>query len=190
MLRRVALAVAAALVLLPASATAATTDVSIGDDFFDPAATKVAQGDTVRWTNHGGSMHTTTGKVGLWDATLDEGQSFARLFPQAGSFGYLCRFHDEMTGTVRVPVKVSPASGSTTTVFTVTLGTSSAPSGFQYVVQKRKGTGAWSTYRITTASSVTFDPATNGTYSFRSKLQRISDGASSGYSPAKKVVVG
>ena len=96
-----------------------------------------------------------------------------------------------MTGTVKVPIKVSATSGTTSTTFTITMATTAATGSFVYDVQERIGTGAWTNYMTgVTAKSVTFKPSTTGTFSFRSRLRNTSvANASSGYSPKKTITV-
>lgn len=71
-------------------------------DFAHQNAT-VTVGSEVVWTNRDNAAHTTTGKGGDWDSgRLGNGQSFAFKFTKAGSFGYFCSIHTNMTGTITV----------------------------------------------------------------------------------------
>jgi plastocyanin len=76
--------------------------VTIGDDFFSPRSLTVTPGTSVTWTNQGEDVHTTTSTRGLWDRQLAPGRSFTRVFNRQGTFRYFCRFHDDMTGVIRV----------------------------------------------------------------------------------------
>ncbi len=77
--------------------------VAMRDNVFRPAVDTIAAGGTVTWTNEGTNPHTSTGQNGLWDSgVVNPGGSFARRFPQAGSFPYACTLHPGMTGTVVV----------------------------------------------------------------------------------------
>ena len=109
-------------------------------------------------------------------------------FRAAGTYPYHCAIHPTlMHGVVRVPILVAPASG--TTAFTLTL-TSGTAAGFTYDVQRRLGTGAWTTFRTgVTTATVTFKATAPGTYSLRSRLVRTSSHAASKWSPMKKVTV-
>jgi plastocyanin len=79
---------------------------------FDPAEVTIPPGGTVRWVNAEAVFHTVTSADtldvrtpnGLFDVVLDEqGETFSRRFPEAGTFPYYCQPHSEfMTGTVRV----------------------------------------------------------------------------------------
>jgi len=96
-----------------------------------------------------------------------------------------------MTGTVKVPIKVGPASGTTATTFTITMATTAATGNFVYDVQERVGRGAWMNYMTgVTAKSVSFKPSTTGTFSFRSRLRdKTVSGKFSGWSPKKTISV-
>jgi plastocyanin len=63
----------------------------------------VAVGGTVTWVNNGPSPHTSTSAAGGWDSGIvADGGSFPHVFPSAGSFGYICSLHPQMTGTIVV----------------------------------------------------------------------------------------
>jgi plastocyanin len=83
-------------------AVAATRRVAVHDNFFQPGTRKVEKGTRVKWVNRGQNRHTTTSRNGLWDATLDSGQSFSKRFRKLGTFRYVCEIHDGMTGRIKV----------------------------------------------------------------------------------------
>jgi hypothetical protein len=77
-------------------------------------------------------------------------------------------------------------------VFTVTVATVPAPTDFVYDVQKANPNGVWRDWMMgVTSISVTFDSSgwPEGTYRFRSRLHRLSDDASSDYSPNASIAV-
>jgi plastocyanin len=81
--------------------------VAISNDTFNPGAVTIPVGGTVTWTNNDGRPHTATGNG--WDSGgLNNGQTWSRTFKQAGTYDYLCVYHDNMVGTV----KVQAADGS------------------------------------------------------------------------------
>jgi plastocyanin len=196
-MRRIAVTMMACAFLagavLPASAATAT--VSVVDFAFSPKAIKIKQGDTVKWTNTGTRPHTATQDAPLslfTTGNIASGMTSAgKVLTAAGVYPYHCTIHPSMTGSIKVPVKVAPLSGTTATVFTVTVATQAAPSGFVYDVQEMAGSsGTWTAYRTgVMTSSVTFTAASPGTYSFRSILRKTSTGAKSKPSPAKAVTV-
>ena len=109
-----------------------------------------------------------------------------RFISAAGSASIA--IHAFMTGTVKVPIRVSPTSGTTATTFTITLA-SATQSGFTYDIQRKVGSGSFATWRTgVTTRTFTFRGSA-GTYAFRSRLHRTSNGATSGYSPAKTITV-
>jgi plastocyanin len=182
-----------ALTALPAGA--ATKTVAVVDYDFSPRTVKIAQGDTVQWQNTGTRTHTATQNAPL--ALFNTGNiapgttSAGTVLNAAGNYAYHCAIHASMVGSVKVPVKVAPTSGTTATVFTITVATQAALDGFVYDVQEKVGdTGAWTAYRRgATTAAVTFTATSAGTYSFRSSLRKLSTGAKSKPSPAKTVTV-
>jgi len=196
MRRSIALVLAASLFLLMAGeARAATVDISIVgvSAGFDPTAATGAIGDTFHWTNNDSITHTTTqnGPLSLWNSgNLAGGDSFSKAIDFAGSYPYHCSIHTSMTGTVKVPVQVIPPSGSVGTAFRVTVAAVAAPSGFVYDIQRRKGSGDWTAWKTgITSKSATFRPKASGIWSFRSRLRKTSNGAKSGWSPARSISV-
>jgi plastocyanin len=182
------------LALAAPAATAAPISISMVDDAFSPISQTVAQGGSVSWQNVGAAPHTATqdGPLALFNTgRVNSGATSSTVVVNAaGIYPYHCSFHPGMVGTLKVPVKVSPTSGTTATTFTVTVASQAAPSGFVYDVQRRIGTGSWSAYRTgVTSASVTFQAAAAGTYAFRSLLRKASTGAKSKPSPAKTVTV-
>ena len=78
----------------------------IVDDFFQESDIVVVKGTVVTWRNDGESPHSATGVGGSsehWDTGLVlPGQQVAHAFTAAGLFGYFCKVHEYMNGTVRV----------------------------------------------------------------------------------------
>lgn len=173
--------------VVPVSAT-----VAVGDFAFSPRTVSAARGSAVRWSFSGPSDHTATSSVGLWDSgRRAAGSTFTFPFFAAGTYAYRCRFHATMTGVVRVPVGVAPASGTTTDIFRVMWSSIIAPPGYVFDVQiRRPGSTAWSVYKTTTRSAETFTPTAGaGTYSFRSRLRSLDTGKASGYSAPASITV-
>jgi plastocyanin len=191
-----ALALSAALTVLVASpAQAVTKDISIVSRTagFSPATVTSAFGTTFKWTNDDSIIHTSTqnSPLSLWNSGhVDAGSTYSKVINYAGTYAYHCSIHTSMTGTIKVPITVSPSSGSTSTTFTITVAAVAAPSGFTYDAQKKRGSGAWTTLKSGfTTKSVTFRPSQTGTWSFRARLHKTSGGATSGWSPTKSVSV-
>jgi outer membrane protein assembly factor BamB len=169
--------------------------VTMTDNVYTPGDTiSHPIGYSVMWTNKGGNNHTVTDNqgMGLYDSgTIGKNKTFAFTFFAAGVYKYHCTLHT-MTGTVKAPVIVAPASGGVTTVFTITWATLIAPSGYVYDVQiKRPGNTAWFNWKMgVTTMSATFVPdGGTGTYQFKAHIKKTSNGKSANYSAAVSIVV-
>ena len=75
--------------------------VTIGDRVFQPGTTTITAGGTVTFRNADGDSHTATGGI-IDSGTLDPGAAYKKTFPNAGTYDFLCIFHPEMQGTIRV----------------------------------------------------------------------------------------
>ncbi len=80
----------------------AASRVSVVDNAFQPGRLRVQKGTRVKWTHKGSNPHTVTSDAGLFDASLNPGETFARKFRKKGRFPYHCEIHDGMTGVIRV----------------------------------------------------------------------------------------
>jgi plastocyanin len=195
-------AVAAGLFVLVLSwvapASAGTHTVSAKDFSFSPTPIRVPQGATVEWKNDGTFSHTATqdDSLDLWDTgTIAPGSTADSTMASAGAFLYHCKFHggnggQGMSGVVKVPAKVRPSSGKVGDTFTVTVSTANAPTGFVFDVQRKTGSGSWTRFkRGVKTKSLTFSPSAAGTYAFRSRLRRTSNGGASRFSPPARITV-
>ena len=91
------------LVFVAQRAFAAQWTVGIHPDGFRPSSIMVAVGDSVMWSNKDTNTHTVTFFNGMADSgDLNTNETFSFTFNQAGSFGYYCRYHSFMTGSVIV----------------------------------------------------------------------------------------
>lgn len=172
----------------------AGTAVTVSDNVFTPSRVDVNPGDTVVWTVAGPGSHTVTDSAGLGlfnSGLLSPGNSFAYSFFAAGTFQYRDPAFGQMRGTVGVRTRAVPASGTSTTVFTITWASVSAPSGYVYDVQIRRPGSTWTSWQTgTTIAQTTFVRDGNtGNYQFRSRLRRLSNGVASGWSPVAIIQV-
>jgi len=164
---------------------------------FIPDPANAPLGKTVGWVNSVHARHTTTGAapLSLWDSgDMIYRQKFAYTFTAAGQYPYLCTIHQlyNMVSSIRVRDQVNPPDGPAGTVFTITVATIPAPTDYVYDVQKKEPGGAWQDWMINvTSTNVQFDSTGKnpGTYGFRSRLHRVSDDASSDYSPPAAITV-
>ncbi|MFF0017249.1 plastocyanin/azurin family copper-binding protein [Streptomyces sp. NPDC005374] len=106
--------------LLPSGqASAAGYSVAMKGYAFSPASLSVPAGSTVTWTNYDTAPHdvkTTSGPLSIHSPMLNKGQSWSFTFTTAGSYGYVCTVHPDMTAGITVraaaPAPV-PARSST-----------------------------------------------------------------------------
>jgi plastocyanin len=86
------------------SGAAVTVDVK--EYAFTPSAVTITVGQSVCWANTGNMTHTVTqgsaGQIPLFNGNLPAGQTFVFTINVAGTFGYHCNNHSNMTGTVMV----------------------------------------------------------------------------------------
>ena len=172
--------------------------VDVTDHGFDPATVTAKQGQTVQWNfvDLSGNPH-----------SVADGTAMG-LFSSGGYGGYQVNYyryrvtaagrykvHDQyggFDGVIRVPLKVKPGAGGVSTGFKLTWATGAPPAGFVFDVQvKRPGTNTWVYWKNdTTLWTANFIPdAGPGTYRFRSRLRRVSNGAATGWSGAKAITV-
>jgi plastocyanin len=177
-----------------APAPAVTRTIAATNFTFTPAIATVAQGTIVHWT-FSGSTHTSTALMpaGYWNSgSRASGTTFERAFKHAGTFPYECSFHafQGMTGTVKVPIKVAPGSGSTSTSFTITWA-AAVPVGYAFDVQsKRPGATTFTTvFNDTVTRSTMRTLGMAGTWTWRARLVHTTNGQVSGWSPVGKIMV-
>jgi len=89
---------------VPSGCPSGSTQIAIGDLFFNPADITVPVGTTVCWTNTGQITHTATSDTGVFDSGfLANGDTFSFTFDTAGTYPYHCMVHPiQMTGTITV----------------------------------------------------------------------------------------
>ena len=98
----IAVAILAALASAPA-AMAADRSIDIAGFAFAPQSTTVNVGDTVTWANSDARGHTATADDGTFDTGTIAGNGTKSVtMSTAGSFGYHCKIHPEMTATLIV----------------------------------------------------------------------------------------
>jgi plastocyanin len=81
-----------------------TNTITVGNDFFTPAALSVPTGTAVTWQwVQGASEHTVTFDDGA-PGTRQSSGTFQRTFGAAGTFTYFCQIHGKqvMSGSVTV----------------------------------------------------------------------------------------
>jgi plastocyanin len=165
---------------------------------FIPDPVRIQVGQSIKWynpvdrTNH---TATSDAPLSLWDSgEIVVNQSYAFTFTAAGGYPYTCTIHERfnMVSSVGVAPLATPPSGPLGTVFTIKVATIPAPTDYVYDVQKKNPGGPWADWMVgVTTGTVQFDSTgfQTGFYQFRSRLHRVSDDASSNYSPAVAISV-
>lgn len=195
MIQRAALAAATLLIVSTASVSAAQTTVHVVNYTYTPNAPKIALSGSILWRNDSDMSHTVTANVpAVWPGSfgpLSPGKSASMAFFHVGAYPYYCIFHTQQKGSVKVKMSVSPASGTTSTNFTIRVATQNAASGFTHDVQRRKKGGTFSTWLSTTSQLVVFNPTPSqkGTWEFRARYRKTSTGETTGWSPTITVTV-
>ncbi|MET7732729.1 cupredoxin family copper-binding protein [Streptomyces sp. NPDC005402] len=99
--------------LLPSGqASAASYSVAMKGYAFSPASLSVPAGSTVTWTNYDTAPHdvkTTSGPLSIHSPMLNKGQSWSFTFTTAGTYGYVCTVHPDMTAGITVRAAPAPA---------------------------------------------------------------------------------
>jgi len=178
-----------------------TKYVSVTDGGFTPTSTSVAQGTTVQWNFFGPSANSVTDGRGLGlfaSGTVTPVNYFGFQYTAAGTY----KVTDGLShsSTVKIALKVSPTSGTTSTIFTVTWASAAPPSGDVFDARiaycaTTPCTASYSPWRTgMTAASGSFgngDPAWHGagTYFFRARLRNAASGKASGWSAARTITV-
>jgi plastocyanin len=101
---------------LPQPAVAATANVAVRDNRFEPLDLHIEPGDRVEWRASGFRAHTVTSdERGLFDSgSMRSGDTFSRRFNREGLFPYFCRFHGRRGGRGMSGVIIvgNPSGGS------------------------------------------------------------------------------
>jgi plastocyanin len=181
-----------------AAAPPAKATISVTNTALTPAATSVSAGGTVTWSIKQGS-HTITQKAPLklfTSGAKAAGSNYAFKFFAAGTYPYSVTGPKVLSGTVGVPVKLTPTTGTRNTFFNVRWSAADLPAGFgERIDVKEPGSSTWTNFvYLTPVHDATLIPSQwgnkTGTYSFRAKLVRGSNlNVSSGYSPIATITV-
>ncbi len=191
-------AVSCVFVALAAPVVAATAEVKIIDNKFDPENVQVAVGGTVHWSSDGTSKpHNVTqeAKIFTSGAPTSNPIDFSRTF-SAGTFPYFCFNHGSkgglgMAGVVEVPVTV--VSDPEGLAFTVIWATGATNTGSKHDIQFRIGSGTWKKWKTNTAAlkgvfgkdNQPVRVVSGKTYSFRARSKK--GDAASEWSPSTSI---
>jgi len=189
--RALVVGVLSAMLVTGTASAAVYRQVGISDYIgFAPYAMPINLDTYVGWHNSSTSGHSAIAHKfnWFWVTVPALGNSVYVKFQHAGKWTYYCNY-DDHTGEIQVSMNRYPLSGNLNTVFTITVATANAPAGYTHDIQKRKVGKPWAAWKSTTGMSVTFDPAKTGTFEFRGRFRRTSDGQSTGWSPVTSISV-
>ena len=88
-----------------AAAKADQTVNMVAGNKYDPAAVTIQRGQTVQWVNKDSQVHDVKFQQGESSPNVMQANAtWSRTFNEAGTFPYICTYHeaDAMTGTVTV----------------------------------------------------------------------------------------
>ncbi|HEY0387805.1 MAG TPA: hypothetical protein VGC71_05165, partial [Gaiellales bacterium] len=169
--------------------------VQVTDTGFSPAAASASQGLAAAWSFPVANMapHTIREQdVGLFTSpSIVPGGSFVFTPFAAATYTILedAGTPGQHTGTLAVPLKVSPTSGKTTTTFTITIASKAAPVGDTYEFQvDPPGAAGFATVSNGTARTFSYTPNVGpGTYVLQARLDKGT--THTGFSPTLSITV-
>ena len=192
MFKRASLVALLLMVLSTSSVLAATKTVTVTNKAFKPGTVSITVGDSVTFTNGTLKSHspTPTNNYSWSGVTVTAGHSVVVTPTQSGSYPYFCALHPlRHKGTVAVKMGVSPAAGTTATMYHFTLGTVTAPGVLVHQLYSRLNGGAWALLGTTAAPTFDHLLVTTGTWEFEVRMKYVLGGATSDFSPISTVMV-
>jgi outer membrane protein assembly factor BamB/plastocyanin len=165
-------------------------DVSVTDTGFIPDSVTVARDGPLTWTfptvNTQNHTATDSSGMGLFDSGDESpGATYTFDFTSAGTYPVIDN-GSLNTGSVTVPMSVTPSSGDPASSFQIVWAAAAPPSGYVFDVQiQRPGSHVfsdWMTGVTLTTSSFVPDKG-EGLYSFQARVRNSVNGNASGYSP-------
>lgn len=96
------LMVAALMLIVPGLARAATVQIVMQNLEIAPTVVSAKVGDTVEWVNKDFIAHTATARNGDFDVNLPPNKTAHIVLKKAGTVQYYCRYHPNMTATLKV----------------------------------------------------------------------------------------
>ena len=96
--------IAATIIFVSAAvpADAATIQIVMENVAISPAEVSAKVGDTIQWNNKDEFLHSATARNGEFDVTLPPKTSATFVVKKAGTVNYYCRYHPNMTGTLKI----------------------------------------------------------------------------------------
>lgn len=94
------IAIVFALMAVPAHAE--TIQIVMENIAIAPAEVSAKVGDTIEWSNKDVLVHTATARNGDFDVNLPPKTSVTFVVKKAGTVDYYCRYHPNMTATLKI----------------------------------------------------------------------------------------
>ncbi len=176
---KLGLLVGVAALGIAAAACGYTRGVNVNESGFSPRVGIVTdECDSAVWHNTGSSTHSATSNAFFDTGDIAPGGSSPTIdFPVAGTFHYRDAHHTKATGSIVVPLYVTPSAAKGESIAIVWNGdnctATALPAGRRVDVQvKRPGARHWRTIvSNSTGDSTAFTVRKKGNYKFRSRLE-------------------
>ena len=85
------------------SSSGSPNTVEVKNFAFSPSSLTVTKGTTVTWKFEDSTAHTATASDGKFNSnSKSSGQTYSFTFNSAGTYNYICTFHQYMKGSVTV----------------------------------------------------------------------------------------
>ena len=87
---------------------AATSKVTVGNNYFSPKSKTISRGNAIAWVWRGGASHnvtarTSSGRVAFRSKTTSrKGYRYAKRFRKAARYSVICTLHPRMKMSLRV----------------------------------------------------------------------------------------
>ncbi len=191
-----AISYAGLLEAAPAGAVPTDFYLVINDNQFNNGnPVQLAQGRGVQFANHDPHPHTARDTSGLQlfntGSIAPAGSASVPAPPGAGQYPFRCDLHP-MSGKLRVPVTSNPISGPLGTQFTLKWAVAGAPPvGLKFDVDRKvPGAVNWTAWkRGVIGTSGVMTPSQRGTFRFRARVRRPSNGQTSDWSVVRAINV-
>ncbi len=178
---------------------------SVTDAGYSPRAVASVMGQQIQWTFTSTKLHSVTESIGLgagkkplFDSGTRTTGTFSYRTVAAGVYSYRSTSKKDgspFTGTISVPMTVTPSTGHVSTVFSLVWSSSTMP-GFTFDAQvrfRKAGSskwGAWTSLTSTSNVGSTYVPNKGaGTYAFHARLRNSVTGRATGWSPDATISV-
>jgi plastocyanin len=192
-----ALSYAGLLETTPAAAALIDFYLVVDDTGFQPTPAVLAQGQGAEFSNNSESVHNArdTSGTALFNtgAMAPHAHGFIPPLPGAGVYPYRCDHHTQLKGKLKVPVLATPSSANLGSSFVIRWAAPSVtlPAGRVFDVQRRRpGQTNFTAWRSGVRSkAISVKPTRRGTFAYRARVRRVSNGATTLWSAPATIQV-